>query len=87
MLGDCLLHLTHHEMSNECYFIAMQFLTRTQQEFPYTLETEYLVQTYKAHYEREILNAFIRQHRLEDEDNSEIVGARIHNSVPVHRSE
>ncbi|OPG13662.1 hypothetical protein [Microbispora sp. GKU 823] len=64
MLGDCLLHLTHHDMQPECWQAAIEHymgfldevLQRPVQPDLDTMRTEGR-DRYKADYERALLNA------------------------------
>ncbi|MFB4275774.1 hypothetical protein ACBJ59_10815 [Nonomuraea sp. MTCD27] len=54
MLGDCLMHLTHHGMTSECWRVVidhyMQAAGGREPEFD-------TVNSYKTTYERALLNA------------------------------
>lgn len=63
MLGDCILHLTHHEMAAECWGPVIEHYQATAEacpDWPHVdmdaLHVE-TVNSYKAAYERALLDA------------------------------
>lgn len=71
-LGDCILHLTHHEMEQECWNAVIQFysdhfqhpwVTKAAAE-PEAMRNEGLVRLYKFEYEQRVLDKFMRTGKL-----------------------
>lgn len=71
-LGDCILHLTHHPMQQECWNAVVQFYTDhldhplviKAAEHPTQMVNQALVDFYKLEYEQAILHQFMTKGEL-----------------------
>jgi hypothetical protein len=71
-LGDCIVHLTHHEMGEECWHGVIQFysdnfehpLVTADEKDPTGMVNQALVNFYKLEYEQRLLTKFMRTGEL-----------------------